>query len=165
MLFCLHVVTVVSDYKQRLEKSLKTEKAEHQQSKSELAKISDEKNKNEKTAIDAKVQLSSLQQHYNLLQTQHDDFKQKCSETQQDQLNEMKKLQLKLKELEQELEKVETERENLKVIYYIPRELIFLFNITILCYSYLFYVCLASFVHIEAIANSHFNVNSELRIN
>lgn len=108
-------IVVVSDYKQRLEKSLKTEKAEHQQSKAELTKLTEEKSKNEKTASDAKVQLSSLQQHYNLLQTQHDDFKQKCSETQQEQLSEMKKLQAKFKELEEQLKKAEADRENLKV--------------------------------------------------
>lgn len=107
---------MISDYKQRLEKTLKTDKAEHQQTKSNLEKqLSDEKTKSEKSALEAKHQLASLQQHYNLLKTQHDDFKQKCSDSQAEQLTEINNLQAKLKEVQEQLKKVEGERESLKV--------------------------------------------------
>ncbi|XP_044267177.1 putative leucine-rich repeat-containing protein DDB_G0290503 [Tribolium madens] len=88
---------MISDYKQRLEKSLKTEKAEHQKIQSELEnKLNEEKSKNEKGTNEANVRFSSLQQHFNLLQTQYED------------------LQAKLKELEQELKDVKASKESLK---------------------------------------------------
>lgn len=60
---------VISDYKQRLEKSLKTEKAEHQQTKTNLEnKLNEERNKNDKSSSDAKLKLNTLQQHFNLLE-------------------------------------------------------------------------------------------------
>ncbi|RZC34952.1 Golgi integral membrane protein 4, partial [Asbolus verrucosus] len=109
---------VISDYKQRLEKSLKTEKAEHQQAKNDLEnKLNEEKSKNEKAANDANLRFSSLQQHFNLLQTQHDDFKEECSKTQSKQMNEINDLQAKLKEVQEELKKVESSKENLKSQY------------------------------------------------
>lgn len=62
-------LTVIFDYKQRLERSLKTEKAEHQQSKTDLeTKLKSEKKSYEKANNEAKLQYTSLQQHYNLLQ-------------------------------------------------------------------------------------------------
>lgn len=109
---------MISDYKQRLEKSLKVEKAEHSQSKKELqTKLDEERVKNEKTASQIKMQLSSLQQNYQLLQIQHEDFKQKCTDNQQEQANEINQLQATLKEAEEELKRVKKDKENLKVCY------------------------------------------------
>ncbi|XP_018569335.1 putative leucine-rich repeat-containing protein DDB_G0290503 [Anoplophora glabripennis] len=109
---------VISDYKQRLEKSLKTEKAEHQQTKTNLEnKLNEERNKNDKSSSDAKLKLNSLQQHFNLLQTQHEDFKEECTKTQQKQLEDINDLQLKLKEIKEELKKVEASKEHLKTQY------------------------------------------------
>lgn len=50
---------------------MKTEKAEHQQSKSNFeSKFNEEKVKYEKSQSESKLKHSSLQQHYNLLQVQ-----------------------------------------------------------------------------------------------
>lgn len=109
---------MISDYKQRLEKSLKAEKAEHTQSRKDLqTKLDEEKAKNERTASQIKLQLSSLQQSYQLLQTQNEDFKQKCADNQQEQASEINQLQATLKEAQEELKKVKNDKEKLKVGY------------------------------------------------
>lgn len=60
---------MIFDYKQRLEKSLKTEKAEHQQTKKDLEnKLDEEKSRQEKATNEANLKMSSLQQQYNMLQ-------------------------------------------------------------------------------------------------
>lgn len=60
---------MIFDYKQRLEKSLKTEKAEHQQSKKDLEnRLEDEQARHQKVNNEANLKFSSLQQHFNLLQ-------------------------------------------------------------------------------------------------
>lgn len=59
----------ISEYKQRLENSLKTEKAEHQQTKVNWEnKLQEEKNKCDSDSNQSKKNFNSLQQHYNLLQ-------------------------------------------------------------------------------------------------
>lgn len=60
---------MISDYKQRLEKSLKTEQFDHQQIKANLDnQLKEERSKYEKDSSDMKLKLGSLQQHFNLLQ-------------------------------------------------------------------------------------------------
>ncbi|XP_060517307.1 rho-associated protein kinase 2-like isoform X2 [Cylas formicarius] len=109
---------VISDYKQKLEKSLKNEKAEHQYSKKNLEDvINEEKSKSEKVSNDALLKYNSLQQHYNLLKTEHEDFKEASGKIQQKQLDEINSLQSKLKELKEELRKVEGAKEALKTQY------------------------------------------------
>ena len=91
-------LAVISDYKQRLEKSLKTEKAEHQQVRNELEnKLNEEKSRNEKATNEANLRFTSLQQHFSMMQTQYDD------------------LQSKLKEVQDELKEVKASKESLKV--------------------------------------------------
>lgn len=69
--------SVISDYKQRLENSLKSEKAEHQQTKiNNEIKANEEKLKSEKIMNEAKNKFNSLQQHFNLLQVFRIQFKQ-----------------------------------------------------------------------------------------
>ncbi|KAG5883039.1 hypothetical protein JTB14_010429 [Gonioctena quinquepunctata] len=109
---------VISDYKQRLEKSLKTEKAEHQQKISSLEnQLKEERNKNDKDSSDSKMKLSSLQQHFNLLQTEYDDFKEETSKAQKQQQEEINTLEAKLKETQEELKKVKASKESLKAQY------------------------------------------------
>lgn len=116
MVLYIFIISVLSDYKQRLEKSIKTEKAEHQQSRKELeTKLLEEKERNERTTSQIKLQLSSLQQSYQLLQTEHDDYKQKCADSQQEHANEMNQLQVDLREVQEKLKKVDNDKENLKV--------------------------------------------------
>lgn len=92
---------VIFDYKQRLEKSLKTEKAEHQQTKKELeARLEEDQSNHEKSINEINLKFSSLQQHYNILQAEYDDFKEESSKIQRQQLKEVNDLQSKLKELQ-----------------------------------------------------------------
>ncbi|XP_023014174.1 uncharacterized protein isoform X2 [Leptinotarsa decemlineata] len=109
---------VISEYKQRLEKSLKTEKADHQQALSNLEdQLKEERNKNEKYSSESKMKFSSLQQHFNLLQTEYDDFKEETSKAQKQQQEEINTLQAKLKEVQEELKKVKASKESLKSEY------------------------------------------------
>lgn len=60
---------VIFDYKNRLEKSLQSEKAEHKQTRIELQKRADnEKTNCEKNAMEANMRYSSLQQQFKILQ-------------------------------------------------------------------------------------------------
>lgn len=62
----------ITEYKQRLEASLKTEKAEHQKSKSNLEnQLNEEKNKCDSDSNQSKMKFNSLQQHYHLLEVRH----------------------------------------------------------------------------------------------
>ncbi|KAK9712970.1 hypothetical protein QE152_g24614 [Popillia japonica] len=111
---------VISDYKQRLEKSLKTEKTEHQQAKAELeSRVNEEKLKHQKATEEATLKFNSLQQHYNLLeqhynllQTAHEDTTRECSRKQNEQLSIINNLQSKLKEVQGQLQQCEREKEN-----------------------------------------------------
>nr|CAI5834067.1 unnamed protein product [Callosobruchus analis] len=109
---------VISDYKVRIEKSLKAEKADHQQTKIALEnQLNEERTKNEKSFGDVKIKFSSLQQHYNILQTEHEDYKEECSKTQQKQQEDINHLQSKIEELSEELKKVKASKESLKTEY------------------------------------------------
>nr|CAH7741007.1 unnamed protein product [Callosobruchus chinensis] len=109
---------VISDYKVRIEKSLKAEKADHQQTKNALEnQLNEERTKNEKSFGDVKIKFSSLQQHYNILQTEHEDYKEECSKTQQKQQEDINHMQSKIEELSEELKKVKASKESLKTEY------------------------------------------------
>ncbi|KAL3282707.1 hypothetical protein HHI36_005879 [Cryptolaemus montrouzieri] len=109
---------VISDYKLRLEKALRTEKAEHSKSNSSFDQVlKDEKSRNDKVSMEAKLRFDALQQRYNLLQTEYDDYKEKESKTQHEQLDEINDLQTSLKALKQEKKVVETSKEKLKTEY------------------------------------------------
>lgn len=69
VLFFLVLVSVISEYKQKLEKSIKAQKAEHDQKLIQLEdNLEKEKNKHEKHSADLKQKFDTLQQHFNLLQ-------------------------------------------------------------------------------------------------
>lgn len=115
-------ISVIVDYKTKLEKSLQSEKADHKQTRTELeARINDEKTRRDKTSMEVNLRLSSLQQHYKLLQTKHDDLKEKSDKLQQQYLEETDKLQAKVKELQEQLKQSEKNKEksleHLKVRY------------------------------------------------
>ncbi|KAF7267922.1 uncharacterized protein LOC143202605 [Rhynchophorus ferrugineus] len=106
---------VISEFKQKLEKVMKNEIAMHQKNVASLeTKINEEKSKSEKASSDAQLKYNSLQQHFNLLKTEHEDFKEECSKIQKEQLDEVNSLQSKLKEIKEELKKVRESREDLK---------------------------------------------------
>ncbi|KAK5647127.1 hypothetical protein RI129_005591 [Pyrocoelia pectoralis] len=113
---------VIFDYKQRLEKSLKTEKAEHQQTKKELeARLEEDQSNHEKSINEINLKFSSLQQHYNILQAEYDDFKEESSKIQRQQLKEVNDLQSKLKEVQGQLKQTKNDKdktlEHLKTEY------------------------------------------------
>lgn len=67
--------SAIFEYKQRLEKSLKAEKADHQQTKSDLEnKVNEEKTQHEKETSEAKIRFTSLQKHNKLLDVKQNRF-------------------------------------------------------------------------------------------
>ncbi|XP_044743769.1 Golgi integral membrane protein 4-like isoform X2 [Chrysoperla carnea] len=106
---------VIFDYKNRLEKSLQSEKAEHKQTRIELQKRADnEKTNCEKNAMEANMRYSSLQQQFKILQSTHEDLKKQSSVIQKEKLNEINTLQSKVKEIQEQLKQKERTFENLK---------------------------------------------------
>lgn len=119
-------VLVISTYKQTLANSLEVEKAQHRTTVKDLeSRLAEEKTKHEKTASKANLQLASLQQNYNLLQSQKEDLEQKCKENLEEQLTEINQLQATLKEVKEELKKVTSDRENIKVCLFAAAHCLF----------------------------------------
>ncbi|XP_028128134.1 glutamic acid-rich protein isoform X1 [Diabrotica virgifera virgifera] len=109
---------VISDYKQRLEKTLKTEQADHVQTKANLEnQLKEERSKYENEATDMKHKLESVQQHLNLLQTQYDDYKEETDKGQKQQQEEINNLEARISELLEEEKKLRSSRESLKTQY------------------------------------------------
>ncbi|CAG9864776.1 unnamed protein product [Phyllotreta striolata] len=106
---------VISDYKLRLEKSLKTEQADNQQIKANLEnQLKEERSKYERDSNDMKLKLGSLQQHFNLLQTQYDDFKEETAKTQKQEQEEINNLEARISELLEEQKKIKSSKDNLQ---------------------------------------------------
>ncbi|XP_059619901.1 Golgi integral membrane protein 4-like isoform X1 [Phlebotomus argentipes] len=102
----------------RLEKSLEGERLSHQQNRVELQqKAREEKEIREKSTKESNSRLASLQQHYKLLQSQHDDLQESCSKSHQKQLEEINGLQRKLENLRQGEKQKDKEIEHWKVKY------------------------------------------------
>lgn len=98
------------------------EKHSHQQTKDDCeSRTKVQKDFNEKTLTETNNKLTSLQQHYKLLQTQHDDSNNECAKSKAHQLEEINGLQKKLKSLEtqnaQALKEKDKELELLKVMF------------------------------------------------
>lgn len=107
---------VISDYKQRLEKSLKSAQSDHHQIKLNLEnQLKEERSKYENEANDMKLKLGSVQQHLNLLQTQYDDYKEEMDKSQKQQQEEIGNLEARISELLEEQKKLRSSRENLKL--------------------------------------------------
>ncbi|XP_028128142.1 interaptin isoform X2 [Diabrotica virgifera virgifera] len=112
---------VISDYKQRLEKTLKTEQADHVQTKANLEnQLKEERSKYENEATDMKHKLESVQQHLNLLQTQYTELqseKEKLAKELENQNKnsndqELSKLNKENKELKDEVEHLKAKCNN-----------------------------------------------------
>ncbi|XP_022918665.1 myb-like protein X [Onthophagus taurus] len=104
---------VISDYKQGLEKSLKNEKTEHQQTKLELERrVDEEKKRTAKNAGEATKRFDSLQQQYNILKTGHDDLQEKCAKAQNDQSEQINNLKARESEFKERIKKIEKDKEN-----------------------------------------------------
>jgi hypothetical protein len=65
----LHLLSVIFEYKLRLEKSVQQEKAEHRHTREELqAHLDEERARRGKEVLEATNKLASMQQHCKLLQ-------------------------------------------------------------------------------------------------
>lgn len=109
---------VISEYKIKLDKALKIEKAEHARSNSSFSQLlSEEKEKTKKNLLDSKMRFDSLHQTHNLLQTEFEDYKEKSGKTQEEQLQEINDLKAKINELQEEIKNVEHSKEKIKSDY------------------------------------------------
>ncbi|XP_037036220.1 uncharacterized protein LOC119074303 isoform X2 [Bradysia coprophila] len=103
-----------------IEKSLKSERYDHQQTRSELIRKSkDAKEYQEKTMVESNMKFGSLQQHYKLLKNQHDDLVEECVNNKTKYTKEYNGLKDKLKrvtiEFNEELRKKDDEIQSLKI--------------------------------------------------
>lgn len=79
---------------------MKTERFDHQQTKYELQKRAKvDKEHREKIQMESNLKYTSLQQHYKLLKSQHDDLSDECAKQKTNQLEEINGLQGKLKSI------------------------------------------------------------------
>lgn len=84
-----------------LENKLKIERQQNHQTKLNLEREAREQTDlKEKSVQEINLKLSSLQQHYKLLKSQHEDFIDECSTAKAKQLKEVSALQSKVKLLE-----------------------------------------------------------------
>ncbi|GAB0097372.1 uncharacterized protein DMENIID0001_130090 [Sergentomyia squamirostris] len=102
----------------RMEKSLEAERLSYQQNRIELQqRAKDEKDIREKSTKESNSRLASLQQHYKLLQSQHDDLQESCSKSHQKQLEEINGIQRKMDNIRQSEKQKDKEIEHWKVKY------------------------------------------------
>lgn len=103
---------VIFEYKVRLEKSLAEEKSSNAAVKQELQqRASREKSLRDKDSIEAMRRFDSLQQSYQLLQTEHQDLQDDCKKHKKQALDETNKLETTLQDLRSRLRQAEQDRE------------------------------------------------------
>ena len=82
-------------------------------------KAKDEKELHNKSAMEANLRYASLQQHFKLLKSQHDDFYDECSKTKKKMMEDINGLQAKLNSLHSQVnqaaKQANKEVESLKV--------------------------------------------------
>ncbi|KAF4529693.1 hypothetical protein B566_EDAN010779 [Ephemera danica] len=98
---------VIFEYKLRLEKSVQQEKAEHRHTREELqTQLEEERAKRAKEVLEATNKLASLQQHYKLLQGQHDDLTEECNKARETRDKEIEQLKAQVLQLKTENERL-----------------------------------------------------------
>ncbi|XP_050453621.1 Golgi integral membrane protein 4-like isoform X2 [Cataglyphis hispanica] len=103
---------VIFEYKVRLEKSLAEEKSSNAAVKQELQqRASREKSLRDKDSIEAMRRFDSLQQTYQLLQTEHQDLQEECKKHKKQALDETNKLKTTLQDLHDRIEQAKEEKE------------------------------------------------------
>lgn len=86
--------------KTALEKKLKLERKQHEQKERDLQRQTQTQNElKERSVQEANQKLTSLQQHYKLLKSQLEDFKDECSKLKSAQLSKINSLESQIKEL------------------------------------------------------------------
>lgn len=102
----------ISNFKADLENKLKTERQQSHQTKLNLEREAREQTDlKEKSVQEINLKLSSLQQHYKLLKSQHEDFVDECSKEKAKQLKEVNELQSKVKLLESKNDHTDKQRD------------------------------------------------------
>ncbi|XP_011633963.1 Golgi integral membrane protein 4 [Pogonomyrmex barbatus] len=126
---CLHQqeslaaqLQVIFEYKVRLEKSLAEEKSSNAAVKQELQqRASREKSMRDKDSMEALARFNSLQQAYNILQSEHQDLQEECKKRETQAQNEYNKLQVTLHGLRVRIQHAEEDKthalEELKTKY------------------------------------------------
>ncbi|XP_029664219.1 Golgi integral membrane protein 4-like isoform X1 [Formica exsecta] len=103
---------VIFEYKVRLEKSLAEEKSSNAAVKQELQqRASREKSLRDKDSIEAMRRFDSLQQTYQLLQTEHQDLQEECKKREKQALDETNKLKTTLQDLHGRIQQAKEEKE------------------------------------------------------
>lgn len=93
-------VSVIFEYKVRLEKSLAEEKSSNAAVKQELQqRASREKTLRDKDSMEALQRFNSLQQTYKLLQTEHQDLQDECKKHEKQALDDANRLETTLQDL------------------------------------------------------------------
>ncbi|XP_019883682.1 Golgi integral membrane protein 4 isoform X2 [Camponotus floridanus] len=109
---------VIFEYKVRLEKSLAEEKSSNAAVKQELQqRASQERSLRDKDSIEAMRRFDSLQQTYQLLQTEHQDLQDECKKREKQALDETNKLETTLQDLRGRIRQAHEEKEKLKAKY------------------------------------------------
>lgn len=118
----LLLLSVIFEYKARLEKSLAEEKSSNAAAKQELQqRASREKSLRDKDSVEAMQRFNSLQQTYKLLQTEHQDLQEECKKREKQTLDETNRLETTLQDLRGRIRQAQEEKtksmENLKTKY------------------------------------------------
>lgn len=113
------LVSVISEYKKNLEKSLNQEKADHRQTKEQLqAQMNDEQQLRDKENLENVNKYKALQQQYNMLKSEHEDLNEVCNKARSEQaicVESRSHLEAQLATLNQEQEIKDTQVDSLKV--------------------------------------------------
>lgn len=110
-----------------LEKKAQSEQQHHVEQSHNLERQAQEiAESKEKSVHDTNLKLTSLQQHYKLLQSQHDDYKEECTKTNTKQLEKIKFLENNVKKLESKNEYLRTQQKDNEMwkVTFIARSLI-----------------------------------------
>lgn len=84
----------------------------NEQSKQDVqSRAKEDKEHRDKDLVDKNNRISSLQQMYKLLQSEHDDFKEDCSKVKANNLESINGLERKVKSLQNEVAQLKRERE------------------------------------------------------
>lgn len=111
-LFINHIFPVVVNSKLRLEKTIASERMMNEQSKQDVQmRAKEDKEHRDKDIVDKNNRISSLQQMYKILQSEHDDFKEDCTKVKANNLETINGLERKLKSLQNEVAQLKRERE------------------------------------------------------
>lgn len=94
-------------------RSLKAERQSHQQTRDEMHnKNHDQKEECDRNLRETNLKLSSLQQHYKLLKSEHDDSTDACAKAKAKQLEEIGGFQRKTQAIETHNKQVIKEKDN-----------------------------------------------------